>query len=398
MCIRDSAYADSLEVDPGDLRVAKGEAVTITLTTTHKKLKRAEIRRLLEDGTESVERLSLGSESKNGKKKFSIKFNEVEEDFTYRIRAGSALTQYYKVTTVAPPAINQFKGDYDFPDYTNLKSKSVTTDTGEIRAVTHTRITLTATPNKKIDQSHLDLAKDKIMMGAERKSMILSEEQKRITAFHEAGHAIVGRLCPTHDPVYKVTIIPRGRALGVTMFLPEEDTYMQSKEYLLGRITTLFGGRIAESIINGYQGITTGASNDIEVATGIATNMVTKWGFSDELGTIKYGEDEGSPFLGRSASSPAQIRSDQTSKLIDSEVKAIIDSCYERAEKLLNENLDKLNVMADALLKYETIGVEQIDDIMAGATPREPKGWSDDDSPKGKSSKKTSIKGAAEEL
>ena len=252
--------------------------------------------------------------------------------------------------------------------------------------------------DKKIDQSHLDLAKDKIMMGAERKSMILSEEQKRITAYHEAGHAIVGRLCPTHDPVYKVTIIPRGRALGVTMFLPEEDTYMQSKEYLLGRIATLFGGRIAESIINGNQGITTGASNDIEVATGIATNMVTKWGFSDALGTIKYGEDEGSPFLGRSVSNPAPIRSDQTSKLIDSEVKAIIDSCYKRAEKLLKQNLDKLNVMADALLKYETIDADQIDDIMAGATPREPKGWSDDDQPKGKSSKKTSIKGAAEEL
>ena len=252
--------------------------------------------------------------------------------------------------------------------------------------------------DKKIDQSHLDLAKDKIMMGAERKSMILSEEQKRITAYHEAGHAIVGRLCPTHDPVYKVTIIPRGRALGVTMFLPEEDTYMQSKEYLLGRITTLFGGRIAESIINGNQGITTGASNDIEVATGIATNMVTKWGFSDALGTIKYGEDEGSPFLGRSVSNPAPIRSDQTSKLIDSEVKSIIDSCYKRAEELLKENLDKLNVMADALLKYETIDAPQIDDIMAGAVPREPKGWSDDDKPKGKSNKKTSIKGAAEEL
>ena len=252
--------------------------------------------------------------------------------------------------------------------------------------------------DKKIDQSHLDLAKDKIMMGAERKSMILSEEQKRITAYHEAGHAIVGRLCPTHDPVYKVTIIPRGRALGVTMFLPEEDTYMQSKEYLLGRIATLFGGRIAESIINGNQGITTGASNDIEVATGIATNMVTKWGFSDALGTIKYGEDEGSPFLGRSVSNPAPVRSDQTSKLIDSEVKAIIDSCYKRAEKLLKENLDKLNVMADALLKYETIDAPQIDDIMAGAVPREPKGWSDDDQSKGKPFKKTSIKGAAEEL
>jgi len=251
--------------------------------------------------------------------------------------------------------------------------------------------------DKKIDQSHLDLAKDKIMMGAERKSMILSEEQKRITAYHEAGHAIVGRLCPTHDPVYKVTIIPRGRALGVTMFLPEEDTYMQSKEYLLGRIATLFGGRIAESIINGSQGITTGASNDIEVATGIATNMVTKWGLSEALGTIKYGEDEGSPFLGRSAASPSQTRSEETSKLIDSEIRLIIDSCYERAENLLKENLDKLNVMADALLKYETIDAPQIEDIMVGAQPREPKGWSDDE-PKSNTKKKTSIKGTAEEL
>ena len=251
--------------------------------------------------------------------------------------------------------------------------------------------------DKKIDQSHLDLAKDKIMMGAERKSMILSEEQKRITAYHEAGHAIVGRLCPTHDPVYKVTIIPRGRALGVTMFLPEEDTYMQSKEYLLGRIATLFGGRIAESIINGSQGITTGASNDIEVATGIATNMVTKWGLSEALGTIKYGEDEGSPFLGRSAASPSQTRSEETSKLIDSEIRLIIDSCYRRAENLLKENLDKLNVMADALLKYETIDAPQIEDIMAGAQPREPKGWSDDE-PKSSTKKKTSIKGTAEEL
>ena len=251
--------------------------------------------------------------------------------------------------------------------------------------------------DKKIDQNHLDLAKDKIMMGAERKSMILSEEQKRITAYHEAGHAIVGRLCPTHDPVYKVTIIPRGRALGVTMFLPEEDTYMQSKEYLLARIAALFGGRIAESIINGNQGITTGASNDIEVATNIATNMVTKWGFSEALGTIKFGEDEGSPFLGRTASAPSQHRSEETSKLIDSEIKSIIDSCYERAENLLKTNLDKLNVMADALLKYETIDEAQIDDIMAGAEPREPKGWSDDE-PKSKPSKKTSIKGTAEEL
>ena len=251
--------------------------------------------------------------------------------------------------------------------------------------------------DKKIDQSHLDLAKDKIMMGAERKSMILSEDQKRITAYHEAGHAIIGRLAPLHDPVYKVTIIPRGRALGVTMFLPEEDMYMQSKEYLLSRICALYGGRIAEEIINGPKGITTGASNDIEVATNIATNMVTKWGLSEVLGPLKFGEDEGSPFLGRSAASPASIRSDETSKIIDSEVKTIIDTCYTRSQKMLNENLDKLHEMASALLKYETIDADQIDDIMAGAKPRAPKDWTDDDVSK-KESKKTPIKGPAEEL
>ena len=250
--------------------------------------------------------------------------------------------------------------------------------------------------DKKVEQSHLDLAKDKIMMGPERKSMIMTEEQKSITAYHEAGHAIVGRLSPEHDPVYKVTIIPRGRALGVTMFLPEEDKYMQSKQYLHSRIAALFGGRIAEEIINGKDAITTGASNDIEVATGIATNMVTKWGMSD-LGPLKYGEDDSSPFLGRSAAAPVQNMSNETAKMIDKEVKSIIDLCYSRAENILKENLDKLNVMADALLKYETIDANQIDDIMAGATPREPKGWSDD-TPSGKSTKKSSIKGTAEEL
>jgi len=235
-------------------------------------------------------------------------------------------------------------------------------------------------------------------MGAERKSMILSEEQKRITAYHEAGHAIVGRLSPQHDPVYKVTIIPRGRALGVTMFLPEEDTYMQSKEYLLSRIAALFGGRIAEQIINGDNGITTGASNDIEVATNIAKNMVTKWGLSKVLGPLKYGEDEGSPFLGRSASSAPPVRSEETSKVIDAEVKSIIDSCYASAEKLLKDNMAKLHTMAEALLKYETIDADQIDDIMAGATPREPKGWSDNDNSPNSIKKENPIKGPAEEL
>ena len=252
--------------------------------------------------------------------------------------------------------------------------------------------------DKKVDQSHLDLAKDKIMMGPERKSMILTEEQKRLTAYHEAGHAIVGRIVPEHDPVYKVTIIPRGRALGVTMFLPEDDKYMQSKEYLLSRICTLYGGRIAEQLINGERNITTGASNDIEVATGIATNMVTKWGLSDKVGPLKFGEDDSSPFLGRSASQSSKTYSDETSKLIDSEIKDIINSCYERAETILKDNMDKLHTMAEALLKYETIDQHQIDDIMSGAEPREPSDWNNDDEPPKKSTKESSIKGPAEEL
>ena len=251
--------------------------------------------------------------------------------------------------------------------------------------------------DKKVDQSHFDLAKDKIMMGPERKSMILSDEHKRITAYHEAGHAIVGRLMPEHDPVYKVTIIPRGRALGVTMFLPEEDKYMQSRQYLLGRISALFGGRIAEEIINGKDGITTGASNDIDVATGIATNMVTKWGLSS-LGPLKYGDEDTNPFLGKSAAMQNQTFGAETSNKIDAEIKKIIDDSYTKAKKLLNDNLDKLHVMADALLKYETIDADQIDDIMAGAEPREPKDWNDDDKPKKTSSKDSSIKGPAEEL
>ena len=188
--------------------------------------------------------------------------------------------------------------------------------------------------DKKVDQSHFDLAKDKIMMGPERKSMILSDEHKRITAYHEAGHAIVGRLMPEHDPVYKVTIIPRGRALGVTMFLPEEDKYMQSRQYLLGRISALFGGRIAEEIINGKDGITTGASNDIDVATGIATNMVTKWGLSS-LGPLKYGDEDTNPFLGKSAAMQNQTFGAETSNKIDAEIKKIIDDSYSKAKKTI---------------------------------------------------------------
>ena len=251
--------------------------------------------------------------------------------------------------------------------------------------------------DKKVEQSHFDLAKDKIMMGPERKSMMLTDDQKKLTAYHESGHAIVGRLMPEHDPVYKVTIIPRGRALGVTMFLPEEDKYMQSKQYLLSRIATLFGGRIAEEIIYGKQQITTGASNDIEVATGIATNMVTKWGLSS-LGPLKYGEDDTNPFLGKSAAMQSKTFGGETSNKIDVEIKNIIDDSYKKAMKILKDNLDKLHVMADALIKYETIDSDQIDDIMAGAKPREPKDWNEPPTKNAKKKpKKSSIKGPAEE-
>ena len=251
--------------------------------------------------------------------------------------------------------------------------------------------------DKKVDQNHMDLAKDKIMMGPERKSMIMTDDQKKIIAYHEAGHAIVGRLMPEHDPVYKVTIIPRGRALGVTMFLPEEDKYMQSKQYLYSRIAALFGGRIAEDIINGKGGITTGASNDIEAATGIATNMVTKWGLSD-LGPLKYGEDDSNPFLGRSAALAPKGIGAETANKIDVEVRKIIDLNYKKAKNILRDNMDKLHTMADALLTYETIDSDQIDDIMAGAKPRAPKDWEEPKASTTKTSKKTSIKGPAEEL
>ena len=237
---------------------------------------------------------------------------------------------------------------------------------------------------KKVSQSELDYAKDKIMMGAEKKSMILNDETKRITDYHEAGHAIVGLNLPDHDPVYKVTIIPRGGALGVTMFLPEEDIYMKSKKAILSQITTLFGGRVAEEIINGKDAITTGASNDIERASELARNMVTKWGFSDELGTLKYDDEDESPFLGRSAASKKRTFSDETAQKIDFEVRSIIQTCYEQAGTILSKNLDKLHNMSDALLKYETIDQEQISDIMAGAFPRE----KSDDDQKGKDNKK----------
>jgi cell division protease FtsH len=229
-----------------------------------------------------------------------------------------------------------------------------------------------ARANKRdVDMDDFEKAKDKIMMGAERKSMVMSEDEKKLTAYHEAGHAIVGRLVPSHDPVYKVSIIPRGRALGVTMFLPEGDRYSFSKQRLESQISSLFGGRIAESIIFGADFVTTGAQNDIERSTDIARNMVTKWGLSERLGPLTYSEDDGEVFLGRSVTRHKNV-SDETAHVIDEEIRTIINRNYLRSEQILRENLDKLHAMADALIKFETIDSEQIDDIMAGRPPREP--------------------------
>ncbi len=237
-----------------------------------------------------------------------------------------------------------------------------------------------ARANKRlVDMEDLEKAKDKIMMGAERKSMVMSEEEKKLTAYHEAGHAIVGRLVPSHDPVYKVSIIPRGRALGVTMFLPEEDRYSFSKQRLESQISSLFGGRIAEVLIFGEDMVTTGASNDIQRATELARNMVTKWGLSERLGPLTYSEEEGEVFLGHSVTQHKNV-SDETAHTIDAEIRAIIDRNYQRAENLLKDNMDKLHAMAEALIKYETIDADQIDDIMSGKTPRPPQDWDDDPS------------------
>lgn len=254
-----------------------------------------------------------------------------------------------------------------------------------------------ARSNKRlVSMEEFELAKDKIMMGAERKSMVMSEKEKLNTAYHEAGHAIVGRLVPEHDPVYKVSIIPRGRALGVTMFLPEEDRYSQSKRAIESSICSLFGGRIAEELTLGFEGVTTGASNDIQRATSIARNMVTKWGLSEKMGPLMYDEDDGEVFLGRSASAPHKSLSGETAKAIDIEVRRIADECYERAKAILVENRDKLDMMAEALMKYETIDSKQIDDIMDGKEPREPEGWNDDGSSgTGSSSKEDDTKSDA---
>ena len=235
---------------------------------------------------------------------------------------------------------------------------------------------------RTVEMEQFEKAKDKIMMGSERRSMVMSDDEKRLTAYHEAGHAIVGLLVPSHDPVYKVTIIPRGRALGVTMFLPEEDRYSYSKERLESQISSLFGGRIAEELIFGPDSVTTGASNDIQRATELARNMVTRWGLSEKLGPLTYSEEEGEVFLGHSVTQHKTV-SDQTQDLIDEEVRSIIDRNYRRSVRLLEENDSRLHVMADALMRYETIDVEQIRDIMEGREPRPPRDWSDQSPPGG---------------
>ncbi|VFP84447.1 ATP-dependent zinc metalloprotease FtsH [Candidatus Erwinia haradaeae] len=227
-----------------------------------------------------------------------------------------------------------------------------------------------------VSMGEFEKAKDKIMMGAERRSMVMTEKQKEATAYHEAGHAIVGRLVPEHDPVHKVTIIPRGRALGVTFFLPEGDAISSSRQKLESQISTLYGGRLAEEIIYGVKNVSTGASNDIKVATSIARNMVTQWGFSEKLGPLLYVEEEGEIFLGRSFSKTTHM-SDETSRIIDQEVKYLVEINYQRAQMLLHQNIDILHAMKEALIKYETIDAKQIDDLMSRRIVRPPEEWVD---------------------
>jgi cell division protease FtsH len=229
-----------------------------------------------------------------------------------------------------------------------------------------------------VDMEEFEKAKDKIMMGTERRSMVMSDDEKKLTAYHEAGHAIVGRSVPSHDPVYKVSIIPRGRALGITMFLPEEDRLSYSRERLESQVASLFGGRVAEELVFGEKAVTTGASNDIQRVTDIARKMVTKWGLSETLGPMTYSDDEGEVFLGHSVTQHKSV-SDETAHVIDEEVRKIVDRNYQRAKNILESDIGKLHAMADALIKYETLDSDQIDDIMEGREPRPPEDWLDDE-------------------
>ena len=257
---------------------------------------------------------------------------------------------------------------------------------------------------KSVTMDHLDRAKDKILMGTERRSMVMSEKEKKLTAYHEAGHAIVGRLVPEHDPVYKVTIIPRGRALGVTMFLPEQDKYSVSRKQLESQLASLFGGRVAEEIVFGVENVTTGASNDIERATTIARNMTTKWGLTERLGPQTYAEEEDEVFLGRSVTQHKHV-SDDTARLIDEEIRKIVDTAHHTAHQLLESHIQQLHLMADALIKYESIDGNQIEQIMQGREPDPPAGWNDNEpAPKANDGKpderdtRSPIGGPAEQL
>lgn len=232
---------------------------------------------------------------------------------------------------------------------------------------------------RTVSMDEFEKAKDKILMGAERKSMVMSEDEKEMTAYHEAGHAIVGRLVPDHDPVYKVSIIPRGRALGVTMYLPEQDRFSHSKQHLESNISSLYGGRIAEEIIYGFEKVSTGASNDIERATQLARKMVTQWGFSEKMGPMLFAEEEGEVFLGRTSAKSLHM-SDETAKAIDEEIKEFVDRNYQRAEKILKDNMDILHAMKDALIHYETIDANQIDDLMERREVRAPADYDDKNS------------------
>ena len=231
---------------------------------------------------------------------------------------------------------------------------------------------------KKVSMLEFDMAKDKIIMGVERKSMVMDEKEKKLTAYHEAGHAIIGYLVPEHDPVYKVSIIPRGRALGVTMYLPEQDRYSHSKQRLVSQLCSMYGGRIAEEMVFGIDGVTTGASNDIQRATQIARNMVMKWGLSDTMGPLLYEEDEDEVFIGKSVTRSKNV-SDETMSKIDIEIRKLINSCYAEAEKILKKNEDKLHIMAEALMKYETIEANQVKQIMENEEITPPDGWKEDD-------------------
>jgi len=249
-----------------------------------------------------------------------------------------------------------------------------------------------------VSMEEFDKAKDKIMMGAERKSMVMSEEEKAMTAYHEAGHAIVGRLVPEHDPVYKVSIIPRGRALGVTMYLPEQDRVSYTKRHLESMVSSLFGGRIAEEVIYGADMVTTGASNDIERATDLARKMVTQWGLSEKMGPLLYAEEEGEVFLGRSVAQSKHM-SDETAQQIDSEIRLVISNNYKRAEQILKDNMDILHSMKDALMKYETIDAKQIDDLMERVPVRQPADWEDKDSgPKDDTSSNTPTSSTGDDV